>query len=116
VRCWRLAAVVRDASDAVTLQDFAERILAWNRRATEMYGYSEEEALRLNAAALIADEARADMRVLWERLRQGETVLPCESRRRAKDGCIFKVWLTASVLLNDAGKPAVVALTEKEMV
>ncbi len=65
----RPAAVVRNSNDAVTLQDFAGRILAWNRRAEEMYGYSEEEALRRNAIELISDEARAEMRLLWERLR-----------------------------------------------
>jgi len=112
----RLAAVVRDARDAVTLQDFSGRILAWNRRAAEMYGYSEEQALQLNAAVLIADEARADMHVLWERLRQGETVPPCESWRRAKDGRIFKVWLITTVLLNDADKPVTIALTEREVI
>ena len=58
----RLATVVRNSSDAITLQDFTGHILAWNRRATEMYGYSEEEALQLNAAELIPDEAHADMR------------------------------------------------------
>ncbi|MCX7184713.1 MAG: PAS domain-containing protein [Nitrosospira sp.] len=112
----RLAAVVRDASDAVTLQDFSGRILAWNRRATEMYGYSEEQALQLNVAVLIPDAARADMHVLRERLRQGETAPPCESLRRARDGRIFKVWLTTTVLLDDAGKPATIALTEREVV
>jgi len=78
-----------------------------------MYGYSEEEALRLNAAALIADEARAEMHMLWERLRHGEKAPPCESRRRAKDGRIFKVWLTTTVLLDEAGNPFAIALTER---
>ena len=54
----RLAAVVRDSSDAVTVQDFSGRILAWNRRAEEMYGYSEEEALQLKSSNLIAERSR----------------------------------------------------------
>jgi two-component system CheB/CheR fusion protein len=106
---------VRDANDCITVQDFAGRILAWNRRAQEMYGYSEEEALRLNAAELIPDEVRADMRLLWEQLRRGERVPPCESQRRAKGGRVFKVWLTTSVLLDQAGNPSAIATTEREM-
>lgn len=109
-----LAAVVRNSSDAVILQDFAGRILAWNRRAEEMYGYSEEEALRLNATELIPDEARAPMHVLWEKLRRAEQASSCESWRRAKSGRVFKVWLTTSTLLDGAGKPNVIVITERE--
>ena len=111
----RLAAVVRNSNDAVTLQDFAGRILAWNRRAEEMYGYSEEEALQRNAIELIPDEARAGMRLLWERLQHGERVPPCESRRRAKDGRLFKVLLSTAVLMDQAGNPSAIATTEREM-
>ena len=111
----RLAAVVRDANDCITVQDFAGRILAWNRHAQEMYGYSEEEALRLSAAELIPDEVRAEMRLLWEQLRRGERVPPCESQHRAKGGRVFKVWLTTSVLLDQAGNPSAIATTEREM-
>jgi len=59
-----LAAVVRDANDSVTIQDFAGHILAWNERATKMYGYGEEEAFQLNANTLIPDEERENMRTL----------------------------------------------------
>lgn len=111
----RLAAVVRDANDAVTVQDFSGHILAWNKRATEMYGYSEEEALRLNAAELVPEQARDDMHNIFSHLQQGETVPPCESSRRTRNGRLIKVWLTTSVLLDAAGKPASIALTEREL-
>ncbi|MCJ7509056.1 MAG: PAS domain S-box protein, partial [candidate division Zixibacteria bacterium] len=42
----RLATVVRDSNDAVTIQDFEGKIITWNRGAEKMYGWSEEEALR----------------------------------------------------------------------
>lgn len=111
----RLAAVVRDSNDAVTFQDFAGRILAWNKRATEIYGYSEEEALQLDAAALISDNSRDNMRMLIERLRHGEEILPCESWRRTKDNKIIKVWLTMSLLLDNEGSPTAMAITEKAL-
>jgi two-component system, chemotaxis family, CheB/CheR fusion protein len=111
----RLAAVVRDSNDSVTVQNFAGRILAWNRRATEMYGYSEKEALQLDATELIPDKASKNMRMLIERLRHGETVPPCESWRRNKDGKIIKVWLTTSVLRSEAGIPSAIAITEREI-
>lgn len=111
----RLAAVVRDSNDAVTVQDFAGRILAWNRRAQEMYGYTEEEALELNAGALIPEKAREETRGLIERLKRGEQVPPCETWRRTKDGREIKVSLTTSVLLDESGNPASIATTKKEI-
>jgi len=44
----RMATVVRDSNNAITIQDFEGRITAWNRGAELMYGYSEEEALLAN--------------------------------------------------------------------
>ncbi len=44
----RLAVVVRDAHDAITVQDLEGRILAWNPGAVRMYGWSEAEALAMN--------------------------------------------------------------------
>jgi two-component system CheB/CheR fusion protein len=41
----RLAVVVRDAHDAITVQDLEGRILAWNPGAVRLYGWSEAEAL-----------------------------------------------------------------------
>src|SRR5262249_29459950 len=51
----RLATVMRDANDAVSVTDFGGRILAWNRGAERIYGYTEQEALQLNAERLIPD-------------------------------------------------------------
>lgn len=111
----RLAAVVRDSNDAVTVQDFAGRILAWNRRAQEMYGYTEEEVLELNAGALIPEKAQEETRGMIERLKRGEQVPPCETHRRTKDGREIRIWLTTSALLDESGNPAAIATTEKEI-
>ena len=111
----RLAAVVRDSSDAVTVQDLSGRILAWNRRATDIYGYSEEEALQLNSRALIAERSLAQMKNLAQQLQQDKKILPAESWRRCKDGREIKVWLTASLLLDAAGQAASIVFTEREI-
>ena len=49
----RLATVVRDSNDAVTVMDLDGNILAWNKGATQMYGWSEAEALKMNVRELI---------------------------------------------------------------
>ncbi|MGA2624831.1 MAG: response regulator [Bacteroidota bacterium] len=43
----RMVTVLRDSNDAIIIQDFEGRITAWNRGAERMFGYSEEEALRM---------------------------------------------------------------------
>ncbi len=48
----RLAVVVRDAHDAITVQDMDGRILAWNPAAVRMYGWSEAEALMMNVRGI----------------------------------------------------------------
>jgi PAS domain S-box-containing protein len=99
----------------VLVQDFAGRILAWNRRAQEMYGYTEKEALQLSAFALIPEKSREEARGLIERLKRGEQVPPCETWRRTKDGREIRVSLTASALLDKSGNTASIATTEMEI-
>ena len=56
----RLAVVVRDAHDAITVQDLEGRILAWNPGAERMYGWSEAEALAMNIRDLIPEGLREE--------------------------------------------------------
>ena len=111
----RLAAVVRDSSDAVSVQDFSGNILAWNRRATELYGYSEEEALAIKNDKLLAEKSLAEMKTLLQQLRQGTKQPPCVSWRRKKNGSEFQVWITTSILFDESGQPATIAFTEREI-
>lgn len=111
----RLAAVVRDSSDAIMVQDFSGRILAWNRRAAEIFGYSEEEALQMNSNALIAARSLKEMQSMLQQLQQGQKIPPSESWRRSKDGRELRVWFTTSLLLDESGQPAAVAITEREI-
>lgn len=111
----RLTAVVRDSNDAVTVQDFSGHILAWNQRATELFGYTEDEALQLDANQLVPDIAREEMRILLEQLQHGQKIPPCETLRCTKEGHLLKVWMTTSILKNDAGNPVAIAFTEREI-
>ena len=37
----RMGTILRDSNDAITVQDFNGKILAWNRGAAQMYGWTE---------------------------------------------------------------------------
>nr|WP_292927704.1 PAS domain-containing protein [Nitrosomonas sp.] len=79
----RLAAVVRDSNDAVTVQDFNGHILAWNQRTAEMVGYTEGEALQLNANQLVPDIAREEMRITSTRPKKHSLAKPHVALKKA---------------------------------
>jgi two-component system CheB/CheR fusion protein len=109
----RLAVVVRDAHDAVMVQDLQGRITAWNPAATRMYGWSEAEALTMNIHDLIAKSQHAQELASVQRLGRGQVLEPYRSQRIAKDGHGIEVWVTASVLVTDSGASYAIATTEK---
>jgi two-component system CheB/CheR fusion protein len=110
----RLAVVLHDANDAITVQDLEGRIVAWNRGAERMYGWREAEALGMDSAGLTPEDQRAGLAALTRRLRAGETVEPFATQRVTKDGRIVDVWLTATKLVDEAGAVTSIATTETD--
>ena len=111
----RLATVVSDSNDAVIMHDFDGKILAWNRGAKETYGYTEAEALGKNVREIVAEPDREAALTLIQKIKQGEVVKSFELRRLTKDGRILDVWLTTTLLRDEAGKPVAIATTERDI-
>jgi len=111
----RLATVVLDSNDAVTVQDLDGQILEWNRGAERIYGYSVSEARQMNAEALVPEGERAQTRAIFDAVRHGDEVEPREVRRRAKDGRTIDVWLTITKLVDEHHRPFGVATTERDI-
>ena len=110
----RLAAVVQDSHDAITMQDMEGRILAWNPGAKRLYGWNEAEALAMNIRDMIPENQREESLAIVRRLAQSEVLEPYHALRVAKDGRIVDVWLTATALVNEFGKIYAIATTERE--
>ncbi len=109
----RLAVVVRDASDAITVQDLAGRMLAWNPGAVRLYGWSEAEALALNLRDRVPPALYDDILAELHTLTRAEVPVPRPTQRLAKDGRLLEIWLTASILVNEAGQLYAIATTER---
>ena len=109
----RLAVVVQDAHDAITVQDLDGRILAWNPGAVRMYGWSEAEALVMNVRDRIPERLRKKALVGLQQLSQAEILKPYLTQRIAKDGSILEVSITSTALVNDAGEMFAIATTER---
>jgi PAS domain S-box-containing protein len=111
----RLATVVQDSNDAITVQDFDGNILGWNQGAVRMYGWSEPEAIEMNIVNIIPKGKRGEAVALVQKLRAGEAVEPFETQRVTRDGRTLNVWLTVTKLANDAGETVAIATTERDI-
>ena len=109
----RLAVVVRDAYDAITMQDLNGRIMAWNKGAERMYGWSEAEALTMNVRDRIPEGLRKDALLTLHQLSRDEILEPYATRRITKDGSIVDVSITSTALMNEAGQIYAIATTER---
>jgi len=109
----RLAVVVKDAHDAVSVQDMGGGILAWNPAAERMYGWSEAEALKMNIHDLIPASQQEDALIMVQQLARAKVLAPYRAQRAAKDGRIVNIWLTATALVNETGKIYAIATTER---
>ena len=106
---------VRDAQDAITVQDMEGRILAWNPGAVRMYGWSEAEALAMNIRGIIPAAQREDALAVVQRLSRAEILEPFRTQRVARSGELVNVTLTATALLNTTGAVYGLSTTERGM-
>jgi len=111
----RLATVVTDSNDAVTVQDLQGNIQAWNRGAERLYGYTEAEALKLNSISLVPEEGRSQAVRFLEDIKNGKEIASLEVKRQTKDKRIIDVWLTITKLVDDYGRPVAIATTERDI-
>jgi two-component system CheB/CheR fusion protein len=109
----RLAVVVRDAHDAITVQDLHGRILAWNPGAERIYGWSEAEALLMNVRDLIPEGLREKALSRVNQLSQAEILEPFQTQRFTKAGSLVDIWMTATALINEAGHMYAISTTER---
>ena len=106
----RLATLVRDSNDAVIICDLKDRIIAWNKGAQKMYGYTESEALAMSIRRIMPENKRIRARELVR-----VSAAPIEIQRRTKSGRILDVLLTVTVLRDEKGQPVEVATTERDI-
>ena len=109
----RLAVVVRDAFDAITVQDLEGRIIAWNPGAVRLYGWTEVEALGMNVRDRIPKALQDSALAKVHQLSQAETLEPYLTQRLAKDGSEKQVSLTSTALVNASGQIYAIATTER---
>jgi two-component system CheB/CheR fusion protein len=80
-----------------------------------MYGWTEFEALKMTIEDLIPKEGLKEEKALMDKLKKGEAVKALKTRRMTKGGKPLDVWLTATVLADESGRPSEIATTERDL-
>ena len=111
----RLATVVRDSNDAVTLISTDGKITAWNHGAKQMYGWSKKEALQMNIRDLVPREEWPKVSKLLQRIYKGEVIHSADAQRIRKDGSKLHDLLTVTPLYDQAGQVICIATTERDI-
>jgi two-component system CheB/CheR fusion protein len=109
----RLAAVVEDSNDAITVLDFNGRIMAWNPKALEIYGFSEEEAINASIEIITPEKKFQELKQKINDLIQGNLVLPFETERLNKKEQKLRMLVTMSLINDEQGNPTAIATTER---
>jgi two-component system sporulation sensor kinase A len=111
----RLATIVTDSNDAITVVDVNGRITAWNKGAESAYGYRKDEALGMDVFKIVPEEKKQETMEVIGKIKMNETVGSFETKRLAKDGRVLDVWLTATKLVDDEGNAVALAITERDI-
>lgn len=111
----RLAIVLKDSIDAITLQDVHGNIIAWNKGAEKIYGYSEAEALTMNIQQLVPQDKKKETEQYYKQIASGHLIKSFETQRISKSGKILDVWLVVTCLKNDSGSIDSIATTERDI-
>jgi PAS domain S-box-containing protein len=111
----RLAVILKDSNDAITVLDLYGNYIAWNKGAEKTYGYTEEEALKMNIVEVIPEGLEKDALNFINHIASGQILQSYETQRVSKRGKIFDVLITATCLKDNSGKIDSIAMTEQDI-
>jgi diguanylate cyclase (GGDEF)-like protein/PAS domain S-box-containing protein len=101
----RLRAVFDSASDAITVTDGNNHIIAVNPAFTAITGYRAEEVIGRDPALLSSGQHSADFyNAMWQQLVHQDH-WEGETSNRRKDGQVYIAWLKISVIRDSKGDP-----------
>ncbi len=109
----RLAVVVRDSSDSIIVVGTDGHVLAWNPGATELYGWSEDEALGLSIQDLVPPESADELFSELRAMADGHVLTARVMPRVTKDGSRVDVMVISALLVDADGEPYALSLTER---
>lgn len=98
-----LANIVEYSDDAIISKSLNGEIKSWNRGATKMFGYTEQETIGKNISLIVPPEYINEEKKILDRIHNDEIIDHYETMRIKKNGERFYVSLTVSPLKENTG-------------
>jgi PAS domain S-box len=111
----RLATVVKDSNDAITMHGLDGTITAWNKGTTGMYGYSEAEAMKMNISKIVPENKRNEYFKKIKDIESGRTIEPFATQRLSKKKKIIDVILKITKLADGQDRMYSIATAELDV-
>jgi PAS domain S-box-containing protein len=110
-----LASVVRQSNEAIYLHDPDGKIISWNDGAEKIYGFTEEEALKMKIWNIVPEYLLAETQEAINNILAGVEIQLLETKRITKHGKIIDVLFSASVLVDVNKNLKSIAITERDI-
>jgi PAS domain S-box-containing protein len=94
----RMAAIVASSQDAIYGWTVDGLVNSWNRGATELFGYTQDEIIGRPFTILVPPNAAADVTPRMADILRGRRVEPFDTVRKRKDGRVVEVSVTVSAV------------------
>ncbi|MBN2413113.1 PAS domain S-box protein [candidate division KSB1 bacterium] len=108
--------IVEFAADAIISLNKEKQITSWNKGATNVFGYSEKEALGKDIDTLLTKENVLDeAKDLSKKILNGESIRSFEAIRYTKDGIPKNVLISAAPIFSDNNKVDTISLMYKDI-
>ena len=111
----RLAAVIESSDDAILSEDANGIIDSWNRAASEMFGYTADEAIGQPIDIIIPDSERPAAARVTARVKAGEQVGHFQTYRKRRDGRLLPVSMALSPIRAPEGHLAGVSTIARDI-
>jgi len=107
-----LVSLVESSQDAIVGTSPGGVIMSWNRGATELYGYIEEEVIGKPLSILVPDDLLSE---ILDKIRAGGKISGFETFQTRKDGTQVDVSLAISPVFDASGKVSGLASTARDI-
>ena len=98
------AAIVEDSDAAIIAKDLDGRVLAWNRAARKVFGWTAQEMIGQPIRLLIPADRQHEEDEILAAIRRGDTVDRLETVRLHKDGSLIDIAVLVSPIHDASGK------------
>ena len=114
-RLRKLSTVFMDAADPILITDLEGRVTDMNTEAVRAYGWTPEELIGQSVKTALPPRLHDEAEKRLRQCRDGEPVRNVESRRQHRSGRVWPVLVTVSVVTDDQGEPAGMAILTKDL-